>query len=79
MKILFVSSEVAPFAKTGGLGDVVGALPVAQAELGHDVAVYTPYYRQAREWLQKRNIQPEWVTEPLHLDLPRLVQMQLGH
>lgn len=44
MKILFVSSEVAPFSKTGGLADVSGALPTALAELGHEVAVITPFY-----------------------------------
>lgn len=40
-----VSSEAAPFAKTGGLADVVGALPVALRELGHEVAVVLPRYR----------------------------------
>ena len=37
MNVLFVSSEVAPFAKTGGLGDVAAALPKALAAKGHDV------------------------------------------
>lgn len=40
-----VSSEATPFAKTGGLADVVGALPVALKELGHEVAVIMPRYR----------------------------------
>ncbi len=44
MKIMYVSSEVAPFVKTGGLGDVAGSLPKALAEKGHEVAVFCPLY-----------------------------------
>ncbi|MFN7994503.1 MAG: glycogen synthase GlgA [Bryobacteraceae bacterium] len=44
MKILMVASEAAPFAKTGGLADVVGSLPAALKSLGHDVAVLIPRY-----------------------------------
>ncbi|HTC32231.1 MAG TPA: glycogen synthase GlgA [Bryobacteraceae bacterium] len=46
MKILMVASEAAPFAKTGGLADVLGALPAALAERGEQVAVVIPAYRQ---------------------------------
>ena len=52
MKILFISSEVAPFAKTGGLGDVGGSLPKALGELGHDVRVAMPAYRPIEEGLR---------------------------
>ncbi|GAB6098226.1 glycogen synthase GlgA [Halanaerocella petrolearia] len=45
-KILFVSSEVVPFAKTGGLADVAGSLPQELKELGHDVRVVMPEYSQ---------------------------------
>jgi starch synthase len=45
MRILLASSEVAPFAKTGGLADVAGALPKALHALGHDVRVVLPKYR----------------------------------
>jgi starch synthase len=44
MKILFVSSEGLPYSKTGGLADVVEALPKALAELGHEVAILLPRY-----------------------------------
>ena len=46
-RILMVSSEAVPFAKTGGLGDVAGALPLALARLGHDVTLVLPRYRGA--------------------------------
>ena len=45
MRILMVASEAAPFAKSGGLADVVGALPRALARLGHRVDVVLPRYR----------------------------------
>ncbi len=43
-KILFVTSEVVPFMKTGGLADVSAALPQALAELGHEVRIVVPKY-----------------------------------
>ena len=45
MHIAFVASECVPFSKTGGLADVVGALPRALAAAGHEVSVYLPRYR----------------------------------
>ena len=45
-KLLFAASEVVPFAKTGGLADVVSALPRTLAKLRHRVSVFIPYYRQ---------------------------------
>lgn len=48
LKCLFVSSEVAPFAKTGGLADVIGALPKKLREQGVDARVVMPYYSKMR-------------------------------
>ncbi|MFO0667566.1 MAG: glycogen/starch synthase [Polyangiaceae bacterium] len=49
MKILFVSSEVAPFAKVGGLGDVAAALPRYLRAKGHDVRVVVPMYARVHK------------------------------
>ncbi len=46
LSVLMVASEAQPYAKTGGLADVVGALPGALARLGHAVTVVMPRYRQ---------------------------------
>ena len=45
LHILIAASEAIPYAKTGGLADVVGALSLEFAKLGHDVIVVLPYYR----------------------------------
>lgn len=49
MKILHAGSELTPFARTGGLGDVLEALPAALAARGHEVSVVLPCYRGLRE------------------------------
>ena len=46
-KILFVSSEVHPLIKTGGLADVCGSLPKAIAELSQDIKLILPRYQAA--------------------------------
>ena len=48
MRILFVASEGLPFSKTGGLADVIEALPKALVALGHQVAVLLPRYRNTK-------------------------------
>ena len=58
MRIVFATAEVSPIAKTGGLGDVCGALPKALAKLGHEVAIFMPYYRQARHWFEQNGVTP---------------------
>ncbi len=49
VRVLFVSSEVEPYSKTGGLGDVSGALPACLQSMGHDVTVVTPLYSRVRD------------------------------
>jgi granule-bound starch synthase len=46
LDIVFISSEVAPWSKTGGLGDVVGSLPVELAKRGHNVFSIAPRFDQ---------------------------------
>ena len=65
MRVLFVSSEVAPFAKTGGLGDVCGALPKHLRALGHDVRVFVPLYAKSREKAKPLS----WVFPELSVEL----------
>ena len=49
MRILYATSEAAPFCKTGGLADVAGSLPPALAAAGADVAVVLPLYQKVKE------------------------------
>ncbi|WP_443736072.1 glycogen synthase GlgA [Treponema sp.] len=54
MKILMVSAEAVPFAKTGGLADMVSALAIQLSKMGHDVKIVMPrYYKIDRAKLQK--------------------------
>ncbi|HKT13602.1 MAG TPA: glycogen synthase GlgA [Terriglobia bacterium] len=48
MKIVFVASESVPYSKTGGLADVVGALPKALASLGYEIEVFLPRYKTTK-------------------------------
>lgn len=54
LKVLFVSSEVSPFSKTGGLADVAGSLPKALAKKGVDVRVVMPKYKNIPQKYQKK-------------------------
>lgn len=67
MNIALISSEVAPFAKTGGLADVSGALPGYLAKLGASVRVFLPYYRcirgRSQEFLLRKalpSVETDW-------------------
>ena len=56
MKILFVSSECAPFSKSGGLADVASSLPPALQAEGNEIAVITPLYRCVKERFGKNSL-----------------------
>lgn len=65
MNISLISSEVAPFAKTGGLADVTGALPKYLARLGATVRVFLPYYRSVRAKALEFGVRPAQASIPL--------------
>jgi starch synthase len=77
MRIAHLAAEVSPFARTGGLGDVVAALAMAQHPFGHDVTVWMPLYRQAREEIAQRGYSTEFVTDPFTLQVGHL-RFQVG-
>ena len=75
MKIILASSEIVPFAKTGGLADVCGALPTELEKLGHQVAVFMPSYSCVKR------IDTAIQTLPVELELPigdKLEKVQIG-
>ena len=50
MKILFVTSEISPFSRAGGLADISQALPVTLAKMGHELLIVSPKYRQVQNF-----------------------------
>src|ERR1700741_173685 len=58
MQIVFAASEGVPYSKTGGLADVVGALPPALVQLGHQVSVYLPRYKQTKLPAEAKTVIP---------------------
>lgn len=64
MNIVFAASECTPWAKTGGLADVVSGLPRTLAKMGHKVSVYIPYYRQVAKAVSNPPVVLQSVTIP---------------
>lgn len=64
MEIVFAASECVPFVKTGGLADVIGALPPELVRQGHSVTVYLPLFRPVALQLGKRKTLIESLTIP---------------
>lgn len=64
MRITFAASEGVPYSKTGGLADVVGALPRALTKLGHEAAVFLPLYSASKPKLKQWNVAIESLTIP---------------
>lgn len=67
MRVLQLASEAVPFAKTGGLADVVGALSAELASAGHDVDLVLPYYRTIRSAAVADERQPAMRFSPSEL------------
>ncbi len=64
MNIVFAASECVPFVKTGGLADVIGALPPELVRQGHAVTVYLPLFRPVAAQLRKRSVVIPSITVP---------------
>jgi starch synthase len=65
MRVAFVTSELHPFSKTGGLADVSQALPAALAALGIEVTVFSPYYRSAADTCARLGVDPRESAGPV--------------
>ena len=65
MEVVFVASEMAPFATTGGLGDVLNSLPREIAKLGHRVSVFLPKYKK----ISQRGFALESIDEEIHVPI----------
>lgn len=80
-RILLSASECVPFAKTGGLADVVGALPRGFAKYRHQVRLILPFYRQVRSTVKDLHDLGETVRIPMgdHEELGRLLAGTLDY
>ena len=64
MRIVFAASECVPYINTGGLADVLGALPREIAAQGHQVTMYLPFYKQVSAKVKERNVAIRSLTIP---------------
>ena len=64
MRIIFAASECVPYVNTGGLADVIGALPREVAKQGHHVTTYLPFYRQISAKMKERGVAIRSLTVP---------------
>jgi len=76
MKVLFVTSEAYPLEKTGGLGDVAGALPQAMKALGEDVRMLIPAYPKALEMVKDKR-EPISLGDPLGVGEVKLIASRM--
>ncbi len=74
LKIVSISSEVAPFSKTGGLADVARSLPKALKRLGHEVIVITPLYGQVID-KKANNLELVYEHEKIYLNSQEAVRI----
>ena len=77
LRILYLTSECAPLVKTGGLGDVAGALPQAMARLGLEMTVLMPAYRSVRLKLGTLSTAAEFAPTP-HFPGARILEGELA-
>lgn len=72
LNIAFITSEAVPYAKTGGLADVSGALPFELAGLGHNVILILPYYQMIKKKNIPKNPSVYFIEKDEYFDRPEL-------
>ena len=73
-EIVLIAGEMVPYCKTGGLADVIGALPQELAREGLNVTVFIPYYRHVMEWAEKNGVEAKICVDQLRFFLPGYTQ-----
>jgi starch synthase len=82
MRVAHVVSEVYPFSKTGGLADVADALSASLARSGVETTVFSPFYRETWEWLERHGLRteervfpdPVWIGDERHALVLRVLE-----